>query len=55
MDDTKQEWVRSWLIKVHSDLRSARALVDLAEQVKQGQGTSHPNLGHRTLRPVELS
>ena len=45
MDDTKREWVRSWLIKARSDLRSARALVDLAEQVKQGQGTSHPNIG----------
>lgn len=31
MDDTKREWVRSWLIKAHSDLRSARALVALAE------------------------
>lgn len=27
MDDTKCEWVRSWLIKAHSDLRSARALL----------------------------
>jgi hypothetical protein len=31
MDDTKREWVRSWLVKAHSDLRSARALVDLAD------------------------
>src|SRR5207244_10425135 len=31
MDDTKREWVRSWLTKVHSDLRSARALVALTE------------------------
>lgn len=23
MDDTKREWVRSWLTKAHSDLRSA--------------------------------
>ena len=31
MDDTKREWVRSWLVKAHSDLRSARALVALPE------------------------
>ena len=31
MDDTKREWVRSWLTKAHSDLRSARALVALSE------------------------
>lgn len=31
MDDTKREWVRSWLVKAHSDLRSARALVSLPE------------------------
>jgi len=31
MDDTKREWVRSWLTKAHSDLRSARALVALDE------------------------
>ena len=31
MDDTKREWVRSWLIKARSDLRSARALVALPE------------------------
>ena len=31
MDDTKREWVRSWLVKAHSDLRSARALVALLE------------------------
>jgi HEPN domain-containing protein len=31
MDDTKREWVRSWLIKAHSDLRSAHALVALSE------------------------
>lgn len=31
MDDTKREWVRSWLIKAHSDLRSARALVALPD------------------------
>lgn len=31
MDDTKREWVRSWLTKARSDLRSARALVVLAE------------------------
>lgn len=31
MDDTKREWVRSWLIKAHSDLRSARALLALDE------------------------
>jgi HEPN domain-containing protein len=31
MDETKREWVRSWLIKAHSDLRSARALVALPE------------------------
>lgn len=31
MDDTKREWVRSWLRKAHSDLRSARALVELSE------------------------
>jgi len=31
MDDTKREWVRTWLIKAHSDLRSARALVALPE------------------------
>lgn len=31
MDDLKREWVRSWLIKAASDLRSARALAALAE------------------------
>jgi len=31
MDDTKREWVRSWLVKAHSDLRSARALAALSE------------------------
>ena len=31
MDDTKREWVRSWLTKAHSDLRSACALMALAE------------------------
>ena len=31
MDDTKREWVRSWLVKAHSDLRSARALLALDE------------------------
>lgn len=31
MDNAKLEWVRSWLIKAHSDLRSARALVALSE------------------------
>jgi HEPN domain-containing protein len=31
MDDTKREWVRSWLAKAHSDLRSARALLALTE------------------------
>lgn len=31
MDDTKREWVRSWLIKAYSDLRSARALLALVE------------------------
>jgi HEPN domain-containing protein len=31
MDETKGEWVRTWLIKAHSDLRSARALVALPE------------------------
>jgi HEPN domain-containing protein len=31
MDETKREWVRSWLLKARSDLRSARALVALAE------------------------
>jgi len=31
MDDTKRQWVRSWLVKAHSDLRSARALVALPE------------------------
>jgi len=31
MDDTKRDWVQSWLIKARSDLRSARALVALSE------------------------
>jgi len=31
MDDTKRQWVQSWLTKAHSDLRSARALVALPE------------------------
>lgn len=31
MDDTKREWVRAWLTKAHSDLRSARALAALTE------------------------
>ena len=31
MDDTKRQWVRSWLVKADSDLRSARALAGLAE------------------------
>lgn len=31
MDDIKRDWVRSWLLKAHSDLRSARALVALPE------------------------
>ena len=31
MDETKREWVRSWLIKAESDLRSACALASLAE------------------------
>jgi HEPN domain-containing protein len=31
MDDTKREWVRSWLTKAHDDLRSACALVALPE------------------------
>jgi hypothetical protein len=31
MDETKREWVRSWLVKAHSDLRFARALVSLIE------------------------
>lgn len=31
MDDTTREWVRPWLVKAHSDLRSARALMALAE------------------------
>jgi hypothetical protein len=31
MDETKREWVRLWLVKARSDLRSARALVALAE------------------------
>jgi HEPN domain-containing protein len=31
MDDTKRQWVRSWLIKALSDLRSARALLGLSE------------------------
>ena len=31
MDDTKRDWVRSWLIKARTDLRSARALVALPE------------------------
>jgi hypothetical protein len=31
MDDTKRQWVRSWLVEAQSDLRSARALVALAE------------------------
>lgn len=31
MDDTKCEWVRMWLAKAHSDLRSARALLALDE------------------------
>jgi len=31
MDETKREWVRSWLTKAHSDLRSAHALVALSE------------------------
>ena len=31
MDDTKAAWVRSWLTKAHSDLRSARALNALSE------------------------
>jgi HEPN domain-containing protein len=31
MGDAKDEWVRSWLIKAHADLRSARALVALSE------------------------
>lgn len=31
MDDTKREWVRSWLVKARSDLRSARALVALPD------------------------
>ena len=31
MDETKREWVRSWLIKAHSDLRSARELSAVAD------------------------
>ena len=31
MDDTKREWVHSWLLKAHSDMRSARALMALTE------------------------
>lgn len=31
MDNTKREWVRSWLTKAHSDLRSARLLATLDE------------------------
>jgi HEPN domain-containing protein len=31
MDDIKREWVRAWLTRAYSDLRSARALVDLSE------------------------
>jgi len=31
MDDTKRRWVQSWLLKAHSDLRSARALAALPE------------------------
>ncbi|MFN0067150.1 MAG: HEPN domain-containing protein [Limisphaerales bacterium] len=31
MDETKRAWVRSWLIKSGSDLRSARALLALTE------------------------
>jgi HEPN domain-containing protein len=31
MDDTKRDWVRSWMIKAHSDLRSARALAALPD------------------------
>jgi hypothetical protein len=33
MDDIKREWVRSWLVKAHSDVRSARALLALDEPV----------------------
>jgi len=31
MDEIKRQWVQSWLVKAHSDLRSARALVALPE------------------------
>lgn len=31
MGDTKRQWVRSWLAKARSDLRSAAALAALAE------------------------
>ena len=30
MDDTQREWIRSWMLKAHSDLRSAEALAALA-------------------------
>ncbi len=30
-DETKRQWVRSWLTKAHSDLRSARALAALPD------------------------
>jgi len=31
MDDTKRAWVRSWMLKERSDLRSARALAALPD------------------------
>lgn len=34
MDDTKQEWVRSWLSRPPSDLRSARALVAVSQAAR---------------------
>jgi len=40
MDDTKREWVRSWLTKADSDLPSARALVAVAEPATENCGVS---------------
>jgi HEPN domain-containing protein len=31
MDETKRQWVQSWLVKAHSNLRSARALMALPQ------------------------
>jgi hypothetical protein len=42
MGDTQREWVRSWLIKAHSDLRSARALVALPEPATDTASQSSP-------------